>query len=287
MKSEFNAPVSVVIPCFRCEFTIHRAVASVLAQTWRPAEVILVDDASGPATSAALADLAQAHPGWIKVITLAVNQGAGGARNAGWAVATQDFVAFLDADDTWHPDKVALQCAFMTAHPDVALSGHAHEVRIGVPAQAELLSRHWLDKPSADALLPVSISKLQMLISNRFITPSVMIRRDIKMRFAPGRRHMEDHLLWLEVVCNGGKLVRLSAELAAIYKPAFGVSGLSSQMWKMACADFGNYGYLYRQRHLSTLLWVLFSGLSIVKFGRRLLIQIGRQLRAFVAAPKG
>lgn len=283
MKQKINAPVSVVIPCFRCELTIRRAVASVFAQTHRPTEVWLVDDASGSATYAALEELAQMYPGWVRVIALPFNQGAGAARNAGWNAATQQYVAFLDADDTWHPDKVEQQYRYMAAHPDVSLTGHAHRVLANDQAAADWISMQKGDNSNSAQVLAVPVNKAQMLISNRFITPSVMVRRDIAERFAQGRRHMEDHLLWLEVVCNGGKLVRLSTELAAIYKHPFGASGLSSQMWKMTCADLGNHRYLYRRGHVSTALWLLLSGFSIAKFTRRLLIQSGRMLNAFAA----
>ena len=56
------APVSVVIPCYRCASTIQRAIQSVIAQILKPAEVILVDDASGDETLAVLKEFEQQHP---------------------------------------------------------------------------------------------------------------------------------------------------------------------------------------------------------------------------------
>jgi glycosyltransferase involved in cell wall biosynthesis len=286
MKTKIKAPVSVVIPCFQCESTIYRAVASIRAQTWLPTEVILVDDGSGPATRDVLADLAQSHPEWIKVITLSVNQGAGAARNAGWSVSTQKFVAFLDADDSWHPDKIAVQCKYMEAHVDVVLTGHAHKILFNEKAES-----HWLSSTSSSnldskVLIAVPITKAAILISNKFITPSVMVLRNIKERFKNGQRYMEDHLLWLEIICNGGKVVSLPIELAAIYKHSFGFAGLSSHIWKMSFADLSNYRHLYRQGHISRTLWLLINGFLIVKIGRRLLIQYTRLLRSQVAVRK-
>ena len=111
-RNEFTS-VSVVIPCFRCTGTIERAVASVAAQTRRPAEVILVDDASGDDTQKLLQKLSQHfEPGWIKLVFLEQNVGAASARNAGWDQATQTYVAFLDADDAWHPKKI-VPCNFL------------------------------------------------------------------------------------------------------------------------------------------------------------------------------
>src|SRR5688572_19076100 len=89
------APVSVVVPCYRCGGSIGRAVASVLAQSARPAELIVVDDASDDASPQAIAALGAG----VRAVRLARNQGPAAARNAGWAAATQPYLAFLDADD--------------------------------------------------------------------------------------------------------------------------------------------------------------------------------------------
>ena len=86
-------PVSVVVPCYRCRATIERAVASVVAQTWRPAQLILVDDASDDDTAVLLDAIQQRLGDWVEVLALAENGGAAQARNAGWERATQTFVA--------------------------------------------------------------------------------------------------------------------------------------------------------------------------------------------------
>ena len=99
----------MVVPCYRCAATIERAIASVAAQTQRPQEVILVDDASGDETLQQLYSLQSQYGEWIKVVALTTNVGAASARNAGWNVATQPYIAFLDSDDAWHPQKVAIQ----------------------------------------------------------------------------------------------------------------------------------------------------------------------------------
>ena len=89
-------PISVVIPCFRCSATIERAVMSVAVQSVLPNEVILVDDASGDDTLSQLHRLqSRFSTGWIKIIELNTNSGAGTARNKGWDAAKSEFVAFL------------------------------------------------------------------------------------------------------------------------------------------------------------------------------------------------
>ena len=257
------APVSVVIPCFRCGKTVARAVASVAAQTVLPAEVILVDDASGDDTPAVLQGLqTQYESGWIKLVSLPHNVGAGSARNAGWAQASQPLIAFLDADDAWHLRKIELQHAYMAANPDVALSGHRHRV-----VKADALP-YW--KVSSGH--PKSLSKFIMLLSNRLITPSVMLRRDVGVKFTEGKRYVDDHLLWLELICSGSQAVKLPQELVLIYKDLYGVSGLSSHIWLMERSELDNYRRLYHKHHINWLQFGVLAFYSFLKYIRRLMI---------------
>ena len=128
MRQDQLTPVSVVIPCYRCGLTVRRALASIVQQSSRPQEVILVDDASGDDTWSTLTAFEAAHPGWVRLVQLPHNRGAASARNAGWAVATQPCIAFLDADDAWHPEKIEIQYDYMKRNPEVLLCGHRHRV---------------------------------------------------------------------------------------------------------------------------------------------------------------
>ena len=100
--------VSVVIPTYKRGYCIGACIASVLAQTLDDIEVIVVDDASGDDTGARVAAFDDAR---ISYVALAVNQGGGAARNAGIRRARGEFVAFLDSDDVWLPNKLASQVA--------------------------------------------------------------------------------------------------------------------------------------------------------------------------------
>ena len=229
------AAVSVVVPCFRCAATVRRAVASVGAQTLRPRELILVDDASGDGTLAVLRTIAQEAGDWVKVIALASNAGAASARNTGWEQATQPYIAFLDADDAWHPQKIEIQYGYLREHPEIVLCGHLCRQ---LPPQAS----GPLQWPLA-ALAVQKVTWIGLLLRHQFVTPSVMLRRTIAPRFTPGLRHMEDHRLWLDIVGQGVPVVKLQVELAAVFKPVYGASGLSADMWGMERAELANYLY--------------------------------------------
>lgn len=264
MNMSQTAPVSVIIPCYQCTNTIARALASVAGQTLRPVEVILVDDASGDNTRSLLGVISrQYEAGWIKLVLLNQNVGAGSARNAGWAVATQPYIAFLDSDDSWHPHKIEIQFGYMASHPDVMLSGHA--ARILQPGMAP----NWPIKEMRGAK---TIEKWPMILKNPFVTPSVMLRREIQPRFLEGQRYMEDHMLWMRVVCAGERAVKLPVPLAAIYKNPFGVAGLSANIWKMERGDLGNYRRIYQTQCVNFFQFSLLVIYSTLKYFRRLII---------------
>jgi len=268
-------PVSVVVPCYRCADSIRRAVASVVGQTVRPMQLILVDDASGDGTLEVLHALRlELGPDWVQVIALAENRGPSGARNAGWNAATGEYVAFLDADDAWHPQKLERQYRFMSAHPDIAVSGHAaRRLSPGEP----------LDRPALDAGHS-RIGRSALLLSNRFITPSVMVRREVQFRFNPDRHHMEDHLLWMQMACAGLQIARLNAELAYTFKAPFGDAGLSGETWAMELGELANYRQLHREGGIGLPLLACLIAYSGMKYARRLallaLFPRGRLARA-------
>ncbi len=116
--------VSAIIPTYRRPREIERSVNSVLAQTWRPLELIVIDDGSGDETPQVLrsfearAKAADVTYQWATV----PNGGAGPARNAGMQRATGDYLAFLDDDDEWVPEKTSIQVAAMQAQPQAGAS---------------------------------------------------------------------------------------------------------------------------------------------------------------------
>ncbi|RYG31234.1 MAG: glycosyltransferase family 2 protein, partial [Burkholderiales bacterium] len=205
--------VSVVIPFYRAQSTLGRALASVAAQTQPVQEVIIVDDASGPEAAAVLARIVSDWPHLAaKIVTLPANAGAGAARNAGWAASAGAFVAFLDADDAWHPRKIEIQSHYLRNHDEVDVCGHAHCHALAQQLQADA-------SPVPDDLATLfraasaNIGRFSILLRNPFVTPSVMLRRDLAQRFDDGQRHMEDHRLWMRMVLSGVRVRRLGLAL--------------------------------------------------------------------------
>ena len=254
------ARISVVVPCYQSAATIGRAIMSVAQQRVPAFEVIAVNDGSNDGTIEVLRSLKGSFSdGCLRIVDLGQNQGPSFARNVGWNAASGDYVAFLDADDAWHPGKLEIQGRFMLEHPEVALSGHLF--KLGGEA-AEINSQP----------IAIPVSAWQLLWRNRFVTPSVMLRRELPFRFRVGQHHMEDHRLWLEIAFAGLRVMRLEAELAVLFKPAFKISGQSANLVAMEKAELGNYRCLWRQGRIILPLYVALCIWSTAKFVRRALI---------------
>jgi teichuronic acid biosynthesis glycosyltransferase TuaG len=116
-----NPLVTVVIPTFNKAKTIEATVKSVLRQTYPRVEIILVDNGSTDSTREVISGLAESLVG-LRVIYLPENLGPSNARNIGIRNSNGRYIFLLDGDDLFHPNKVAIQVAFMQANPDCALS---------------------------------------------------------------------------------------------------------------------------------------------------------------------
>lgn len=265
-------PVSVIIPCFRCAHTIVRAIDSVVHQTNTPAEVILIDDCSGDETVNILLNLEKYHSGWLKVLILNENNGAANARNIGWESASQPYIAFLDADDSWHPKKIHIQYEYMRNHPEVALTGH----------QSIWLRESKFPPITLGIQRSTPVSALSLVFKNCFSTPSVMVKKNIQFRFSANKLHAEDLYLWQQIAFSGLTITRLECPLAYVHKALYGASGLSAQLWKMEMGELDNLISLYQSRDINWLLFTLATGFSIVKFIKRLVFTQTKRTISFL-----
>jgi len=275
-KRKRTVPVSVIIPCYCCADTITRAVDSVMRQTTLPKELLLIDDASldRGGTLSRLHELKQKYCDqiYVEVISLHSNGGPSEARNKGWSAATEPYLAFLDADDSWVPQKLELQYSWMKSRPEVALSGHLC-VWDGI---SEMYEHELFD--GCGTMKYAMITKTSMLMRNAFSTPSAMLKRDIPLRFHEGKRYAEDYLLWLQIVCGGYAVARLDVHLAVLYKPPFGESGLSSDLWKMECGELDNFRRLYKARSIGKSMYFVVRVFSLIKYLRRVVVVTCRRV---------
>lgn len=249
--------VSVVIPMHNSSGTIERAIRSVLDQSLAVLEVVVVDDASDDDSCGLIERLAATSPIPITLIRLGANLGAGATRNEGWKVARGELIAFLDADDAWHPRKIETQVRAMAAHPGVVMSCHRH--RFG-------FDEDWTEVVDAS---PRVLTLRSFLFKNRCSTPSVMLRNDIEERFGNGS-HSEDYMLWMRIVARHGSCIRIDAPLVHCNNPAFGGRGLSGQLVLMEKSELANFRALRLDGVISSPTFVAVCTWSLIKFVLRI-----------------
>ena len=267
-----KADVSVIIPVYNSGEEAFRAVSSIAAQTLLPREVILVDDCSPEVKSTRkwLDKITNQFNNQfsIKVLYQIKNGGPGECRNAGWDIAEGKYIAFLDSDDIWHPQKLEIQYKFMIDHPDYGFSCH----HLNVIHENEIHTFYQKKMNIAEQDI-IQINPIRYLFKHYPIggTSYVMAKNVSDIRFVPGKRYSEDYLVWLEFCFKyGGALI--NQFMGASFKPFYGVGGLSQSLWKLEKGELENYKLLDQAGIISPGIAFLASGFSLIKFIRRVLI---------------
>src|SRR5262245_56929726 len=136
--------ISCIVRVFNGEGYLREALDSILAQTYRPLEVIVADDGSTDGTARVVASFG----GQVRYIRQ-TNQGPSTARNLGIRVVIGAFIAFLDADDLWHPQKLERQIDRFNARPELDYCV-THAQNFWIPelnAEAKRYQRHRISRP--------------------------------------------------------------------------------------------------------------------------------------------
>jgi glycosyltransferase involved in cell wall biosynthesis len=264
--------VSVVIPFFRASHVLPNALHSVLRQSNLPSEIIVVDDCSDDGSLEAIGRLRKIIPAHVRflLVSLGRNMGPATARNVGWNESACDYVAFLDADDSWYPQKLQLQFQMMESNPGFYVTGHLHDVLAEGSSWPKI-------KPSCIAFREFDFK--DFLLRNRLVTSTLMVRRKLSLRFPEGRRYMEDHHFLLQVAGQKFRLARIEVKLAAHHKADFGEGGLSGNLWKMEVGELQNYIDFFKFGNFGKTMLSIYISWSLLKYLRRLSIVALRQLR--------
>ncbi|MBV9251607.1 MAG: glycosyltransferase [Acetobacteraceae bacterium] len=199
--------VSVIIPAYNAEQHLARAVNSVLSQTCAPLEIIVIDDGSSDETEKVAATFGSA----IRFVRK-TNGGPASARNLGAKMASGEWLALLDADDWWYPDKLEAQLALYTS-PDVAL----------IRCLADS------DQPQG----PVELRFHDLWERNWITNSSVLVRRSVFQQlggFDEGREliSVEDYNLWIRIAASGHRIVTCPQVLTH-YTRGIGISSNSDR----------------------------------------------------------
>lgn len=267
-----RADVSVIIPVYNSGEEAYRAVRSIAHQTLLPLEVILIDDCS-PKVDETRLWLSKIQDDFrdkfaLKVLYQKENKGPGEARNAGWDIARGKYVAFLDSDDVWHPQKMTIQYSFMIKHPGVGFS--CHHLAVISTDQIQSFSSNSITITDKNF---IKISPIRYLFKHYPIggTSYVMAKNVSDIRFMPGKRYSEDYLVWLEFCFKYGGIL-IDKFMGASFKPFYGAGGLSQSLWNLEKGELENYRILYSKKMISFLTMTFASIFSFIKFLRRILL---------------
>ena len=197
--------VSIITPAYNSENTIEETIESVLAQTYKNWEMIVVDDCSQDGTLSIVRKFSEKESR-IVLIELEVNSGVANARNIGIKRANGRYIAFLDSNDLWAPDKILKQIDFMnevgcyfsyTAYEIVDMDGRELGKVVTAPLQQNYRN---LVKVNAIGCLTVMLDAEEI--------------KDIEM---PPMKH-EDFALWLTILSRGYVAHGLNENLAKYRK---------------------------------------------------------------------
>lgn len=204
VKAKEETPeVSVIIPTLNSVMLTGEAVESVLAQTFKNFEILVIDDGSAVEAQQELKELlTRLHScGTIKYFAFDKNRGVSAARNFGLTQARGRFIAFLDADDLWRPEKLQKQLKYMRKHDaDFSFTTYLNVDQIS--------GRHVKREP------PKIVGFDTLLGGNVIGTSTVIIdRRNARMpEFAPLKMR-QDYAFWLSLLSSGHRAYGLQEDL--------------------------------------------------------------------------
>lgn len=208
--------ISVIMPSHNSDITLDRAVRSVLNQTYKNLELIIVDN--GSVKLPKLSDDILMDPR-VKMLVYAEVLGAANARNVGVREASGEYVAFLDSDDYWTPDKLEKQIKVMEKF-----------VVQGETPRLVFTGRSIVDAAGQETGRYIGCNKIVrrelLLRSNQINCSSVLIRRETALRFPfPDGNFHEDYVVWLEVLEEGGYAAGINRPLLKYRKTSSSKSG--------------------------------------------------------------
>ena len=189
LKEEYSVLVSVIMPTHNCGQYIEEALRSIIAQTMKDWEVLIIDDFSTDNTAEVLKPYLSEYPN-IRYFWLPQQRGAAAARNEGLKRARGRYIAFLDSDDVWMSEKLEKQIAFMS-EKDVKFSCTAY---MHMDRNGRLLKRIYV--PPAQ----ISYQKC-LLLSNPIGSPTAVYdRKVLGICEVPDIKKRNDFALWLQIL---------------------------------------------------------------------------------------
>lgn len=254
--------ISVIIPMYNASKTIVRVLDSVKKQTLNCSyEVLVINDGSTDDSKAIVEKYINENEEFNVVLINKLNGGVSTARNAGLSVSKGDFIAFLDSDDEWFPDKLEKQKKILDSNSKIDLLGCAFD---GL----------FLDNHPEGKLLEISISDL--IFKNYFQPSTVIMKRKVFEKIG----YFDENQKYAE---EGNYFIRIADKFNCFFynmkvinygdgKSGFGVSGLSANLKEMHQGVIKNLKFAYSNNLIGLEQYILARIVEQLKYIRRLVI---------------
>lgn len=217
--------VSVIMPVYNAEKYIKISISSILNQTYRNLELLLIDDCPTDRTMEIIQTIKDSR---IRIIHNGVNRGIAYSRNQGLKNSRGKYIAIMDDDDISMPERLEQQVIFLEEHPNISVLGGKHEI---VNSEGKLIM------PAYEALYNPKYVKAMYLFRNVYANSTIMLRRDLvehhRLEFQDKCLGMEDFRFWIE--CS--KLCEMTAIDKVVLQYRQGEENESSRILKSGLAE--------------------------------------------------
>lgn len=255
--------VSVVIPMYNAQNHILRCLKSVLNQTYKNLEVIVVNDGSKDNSELLVNEFINKHPELKIVLINKPNGGVSSARNLGIKSAKGEYIALLDADDEWLSQKLTLQLDILSKYPEIDFIGSSrNQESVTFPYSVK------------NGLVNVTLRKL--LLKIKPATSTAVFKTSIRETvgfYDETQRYSEDANYWMRISIKH-RMVYLPDSLVVTGggKFNYGVAGLSANVVEMAKGEQKNILEMFKMRYISLPEFLFFYCFALIKYMKRILV---------------
>ena len=252
-KLDYRQIVSIIMPTYNAEKYIESSIESVLNQDFADFELVIVDDCSSDNTCSLInkyADLDER----IKKNFLRINSGPAVARNVGLANAHGRWIAFLDCDDLWHPEKLSQSLFFLKKKTTPFIYTSYRRFTADLENIGRIIS------------VPNRITYEELLSNTAIVTSTVVIDRELTGNFQMKHVFYDDFACWLELLKNFGPAYGLNSELT-YYRVSKG--SFSHNKFRSATKVFQQYIYVEKlPYHKAFYHFFFYSFRAIFKYAK-------------------
>ena len=249
--------ISIIMPAYNAALYIKEAITTVLNQTYQDWELIIIDDHSTDETTQLIEHFSEMDSRILYIINK-TNLGVAAARNKGISIATGEWIAFLDSDDCWHPEKLKKQIDFAESHQGgFIFSGSSFMDESSTPLDYYLT-------------VPEAITYKELLKQNIISCSSVLIRKTLLKNYPmehASKMH-EDFAVWLQILRYETDFAYGINEPLLIYR--ISSTSKSGNKIKAGLMTFRVYRYLGIHFVPAFYYWICYFIRSVKKYSRLL-----------------